>query len=282
MDTAFVITDQTRISAIIDVDKNCIEAIASVAQPLRRLKNPILRKVMASRVTLAEAAKMGNCSVMDIAKALAPLGFIYEGIKVVNNTPVEQQNIKPVWLTNAAINTITYLDVRPTIAAGNDPLQDIIRSYKSLESGQILCVINSFIPTPLIRLLEKNQHTESYVEEVQYDVYNTYFLKPQDHKHIVEKPQSGNGQVYRDDTTAFERVLVRFSEDKRRVIDVRHMEMPMPMQTILAELKTLPKGHVLYVHHKRVPVYLLEELADQSYEIHILTIEEGNVKMMIF
>src|SRR5690606_2280395 len=153
MDTAFVITDQTRISAIIDVDKNCIEAIASVAQPLRRLKNPILRKVMASRVTLAEAAKMGNCSVMDIAKALAPLGFIYEGIKVVNNTPVEQQNIKPVWLTNAAINTITYLDVRPTIAAGNDPLQDIIRSYKSLESGQILCVINSFIPTPLIRLL---------------------------------------------------------------------------------------------------------------------------------
>jgi hypothetical protein len=58
--------------------------------------------------------------------------------------------------------------------------------------------------------------------------------------------------------------------------------MPQPMQTILAELKTLPGNHALYVHHKRVPVYLLEELADKDYEVHIRNIEEGNVKLLIY
>jgi hypothetical protein len=60
------------------------------------------------------------------------------------------------------------------------------------------------------------------------------------------------------------------------------LEMPGPMQAILAELEGLPDGHALYVDHKKVPLYLLEELADKNYEIHIHNVREGDVKMLIF
>ena len=85
-----------------------------------------------------------------------------------------------------------------------------------------------------------------------------------------------------DDAASFDAVYHRFSPDQIREIDVRYLEMPLPMQTILAELEELPAGHVLYVHHKRIPVYLLEELAGRAFEVHIHTVDESNVKMMLF
>ncbi|MBH2024552.1 MAG: DUF2249 domain-containing protein, partial [Flavobacteriales bacterium] len=65
-------------------------------------------------------------------------------------------------------------------------------------------------------------------------------------------------------------------------IDVRELEMPGPMQAILGELEILPEGNALYIDHKRVPVYLLEELADKDFEVHIHNVAEGDVKMLIF
>ena len=85
-----------------------------------------------------------------------------------------------------------------------------------------------------------------------------------------------------DDAASFEAAYRAFAKEQVRETDVRHLEMPMPMQTILGELAQLPKGHMLYVHHKRVPVYLLEELADKNYEVHIHTVDDSNVKMMLF
>jgi hypothetical protein len=68
------INGQTKISSIIKANKASIEAIASVARPLEKLKNPILRKLLAARITLSEAAEMGGCSVRDVARALQSHG----------------------------------------------------------------------------------------------------------------------------------------------------------------------------------------------------------------
>lgn len=277
MDKPVKINNTTRISELIKADKASIDAIAGVAKPFHRLKNPVLRKIMASRVTIAEAAKMGGCSVGDIVAALTPLGFEYEQAMPPEETT---QQPKPGWLLDARRADITWLDVRPVIESGTDPLKEILGKFKNVPEGKILCVINSFVPTPLIHLLQQGKAESSYVDKISENEILTYFLKKKNAGE--EEHRSSNGNVIFDDADSFEAVRQRFSGEKIQEADVRRLEMPQPMHTILNELKMLPPDHMLYVHHKRVPVYLLEELADKHYEIHIHTIGEGDVKMILF
>lgn len=279
MERPVKISNATKISELIKADKASIDAIAGVAKPFHRLKNPVLRKIMASRVTIAEAAKMGGCSVNDIVAALTPLGFEYEQAASPKETA---QQPKPRWLLDARQTDITWLDVRPVIESGTDPLKEILGKFKNVPEGKILCVINSFVPTPLIHLLQQGKAEYSYVDKMSDGEFLTYFLKRKDAGAEKKEKESGNDNVIFDDAGSFEAVHQRFPREKIQEADVRHLEMPQPMHTILHELKTLPRDHMLYVHHKRVPVYLLEELADKHYEIHIHSIGEGDVKMILF
>jgi hypothetical protein len=63
--------------------------------------------------------------------------------------------------------------------------------------------------------------------------------------------------------------------------DVRNLEMPLPMLTILELLESLPQNYILYVHHKKIPVYLLPEIEDKGFEYFINEIAEGDVKLII-
>ena len=85
-----------------------------------------------------------------------------------------------------------------------------------------------------------------------------------------------------DDEESFASICSKFTKEQTKEIDVRELEMPGPMEKILSELAQLPAGNALYINHKRVPFYLLEELADKEYQVHINNREEGNVKMLIF
>ena len=65
-------------------------------------------------------------------------------------------------------------------------------------------------------------------------------------------------------------------------IDVRKMEMPLPMHAILEALDHLPAGKALFVNHKRIPVFLLPELTDREMDYRIKEIADGNVHLLIF
>lgn len=270
---------QTKISEIIRHDKASIDAIAAIAPPLKRLKNPVLRKVMASRVTVVEAAKMGGCRVEDFIKALQPLGYHFVESHATDAGTSKTNTEKPAWLKAATEADITRFDVRPIIGSGTDPLKNIMQKFREVPEGKVLCIINTFIPTPLIHLLEKDKAEASYVEAIDEKEFHTYFLKKKNKTHAARLVEN---KVMMDDEQSFNAVRQQFSDPQIKEIDVRGLEMPGPMQTILAELKTLPPGNALYIHHKRVPVYLLEELADKQFQVHIHHIEDGNVKMLIF
>ena len=294
------INANTRISAIIQENKAAIDAIAAVAKPLSRLKNPILRKVMASRVSLAEAAKMGGTTVDALVAALLPLGFVFKHAE----TATEPVHERPIWLKNSPESLRISFDVRPIIEKGTDPLKEILHRFKEVPEGHILVLINSFVPTPLIHLLEKDKAEATYVESISAGEFHTYFLKRKRASETAGSEEAGatvkkdkttsaeipggaattgeDGAVVIDDETAFAAVKDHFDSAHIREIDVRALEMPGPMQAILTELETLDDKEMLYIHHKRVPVYLLEELADKQFEIHIHTVDDINVKMIIF
>jgi len=312
------INANTKISELISADKGCIDAIAAVARPLRRLKNPLLRKVMAPRVTIAEAARIADTTVEAIVTALAPLGFEYvaanetspddtasenrgahstEAIMgaigtagtggvpanaVVSPKKNETQNDvdpdkAPGWLATAKPEDISYIDVRPMIESGSDPLKQIMTAFGTIAPGGVLCVINSFAPTPLIRLFEQKLAESSHLTQKDTDLFHTYFRKKQ--KEENQRHKQAN-DILMEDADSFSSFLHSFDKEQIVEIDVRHLEMPAPMETILAELANLRDGQILYVHHKRVPLYLLEELEGSEYEVHIYTAAEGEVKII--
>jgi len=58
--------------------------------------------------------------------------------------------------------------------------------------------------------------------------------------------------------------------------------MPMPMMAILEALEALATDAVLFVRHKRIPVYLLTELKDRNFEYRIKTVSDSEVHLLIF
>ena len=273
-----IITARTKISELIKANSKSVDAIASLAKPLEKLKNPILRKIMASRVTIGEAAKMGGTTVEEFKRVLLPLGFIFEQEIYTKENEASEQ--KPAWLQQANQADIDFYDVRPIIDNGADPLKEILGRFKTTQPGKILCIINNFVPTPLIHLLKQEKAEASFVETISDKEFNTYFLK----KEVESTTNSvtAKEKLHMDDEESFAAICAQFSKERMKQIDVRELEMPGPMEMILSELQNLPAGNALYINHKRVPVYLLEELADKNYQVHIHNKEKGDVRMLIF
>ncbi|RBL91695.1 DUF2249 domain-containing protein [Chitinophaga flava] len=243
------ISNSTRISALIAANAQVIDQIAAISPHFRKLKNPLLRKVLAPRVTIAEAAKIGNCSVEDIYAVLRPLGFIIDAVPQSVVPTVQPQHV----VAERAFNH--SLDVREMIAAGHDPFQRIMQEVRLLEPGQTLLLINSFEPTPLFRILQK-QGFEMAVRKVDTETVYSYITKISAGQ---ESAQEGNAaedlfQVMAD------KFCGRFQK-----IDVRALPMPQPMVVILQALETLPENMALFVEHKKVPLFLLPELKERQY-----------------
>lgn len=271
------VTKNTKISELIKHDKRSIDAIASIAKPFKKLKNPLLRKLMASRVTIEEAAKIGGATVSDFIKVLAPLDFQFDENSF---TQIVEKEIEPNWFKSLKEEDITIFDVREILAQGNDPLKAIMKQFKEVGVGKVLCIINTFVPTPLVKLFEKD-NTLYYVETINATEFHTYFLKQQQNKVKKETPLKAKSQIFQEEEDTFLSNKSRYTNNAIKEIDVRHLEMPGPMQTILQELSTLPENNALFVHHKRIPMYLLEEIEHENYTIHIYTISESEVKLLI-
>jgi len=265
-----LINANTKINSILKQNANALEAIISISPKFNKLRNPLLRKLIASRTSISEASKIAGVGVNDFFLKLKPLGFtIDETIKEEENN---QPKTVPGFLKNADAKNIEELDVRPVIESGKDPFSIITRKIKQLEAGKILKLINSFEPIPLINILSK-QGFEHYVETTNENVVNTYFYKSGE----IKLNSSEEVKPAEDWQT-----LLQQFENNIITIDVRHLEMPQPMLTILEELEQLPQGKALYVYHKRIPVFLLPELREKNFDYRIKEISDGEVHLLIF
>ncbi|MEN8250536.1 MAG: DUF2249 domain-containing protein [Bacteroidota bacterium] len=263
------VSGNTKISHILRENKDAIDTIASINKHFKKLKNPVLRKVLAPRVTVKDAAKIGNVSVNEFLKKLESIGFeaIYDDETKTESAP-KSDNPK------LDQTRIVVLDVRPIINSGGDPFSKIMDTIKTLKDDETLKIINIFEPTPLIGILEGKGY-KIWTEEIDVDEYHTFFTKEarSSHQEIVAEMPLAEG--------SFEDKLASFGGNLKE-IDVRHLEMPEPMVTILSELESLPDKHVLLVNHKKMPQFLLPELKNRNYKVMSKDIEEGFLQLIIY
>ena len=264
------INANTKIAAILKQHPAALEAIISISPKFNKLRNPLLRKLMASRTSISMASKVGGCSIKDFFEKLKPLGFVAdESVAIEKEVTLE---VKPAFMQSISEKEIVELDVRPVIESGGDPFNIITGKIKQLKNGEVLRLVNSFEPVPLIQILSK-QGFEYYVETINENLVNTYFHKTTEIK-TTGTPIKKISEDWNELSKRYENKLV--------TIDVRHLELPLPMMTILEALEKLPADHALFVYHKRIPMFLLPELAERKFDYRIKEIGEGGVNLLIF
>lgn len=267
------INKQTKIADLIKENKKAIEVIASINPHFIKLRNPILRKVLAPRVTIEDAARIGKCDVAVFFKKLAEIGFDIENNPNIKEEKMEKSQNLAI-LNAIKTGRLTTLDVRPSLAKGEDPFKEIMGALKSLPTENALEVINTFEPTPLIKIVNSKGYV-SMVETEEGVVY-TYFLKDEGAK--KENPAIAN--LVKVSISELEEEKANC---KKQIIevDVRDLEMPLPMVTILGELEALTAEQALFVHHKKIPQYLLPELEERKFKTWAAEIDDENVKLLI-
>lgn len=268
------ITAKTTIGAIIKHKPEALECLVTLSPRFSKLRNPLLRKMLAGRATVSMACEIGNCQPNDFFKVLQPLGFTFDQY-TLNNTNMEsfQSSEK---LKNLASLEIVDLDVRPVLAGGTDPLHIILDKVNALEDNQALKIINTFKPAPLITLIGKKGF-DHIVMSPAPGLIETYFFKPEGITFNEEEttPESEKN------TSDWHTFIERYREKTTR-IDVRGLQAPQPMMLILEKLETMPEGEALLVQHEKIPVFLLPELHSMNYNYQIHEEDEHQVSILIY
>ncbi|HET7118464.1 MAG TPA: DUF2249 domain-containing protein [Hanamia sp.] len=265
-----VINSNTKIAKILKQNPEALEAIISINPKFEKLRNPLLRKLMAARTSIGMASKIGGFDVEKFFEKLQPLGFEPDR-KTAPETNKEKPKLPP-FFNSIKPEQITDFDVRPLINEGKDPLTLIVDKVKSVPKGGVLKIINSFEPTPLISLLKK-QGFESFVDTIDEQEVDTYFYKTSDAAVEINKEENNS--------EGWDELIKKFT-DKMETVDVRQLEMPQPMMTILECIEKLPDDTALFVYHKRIPVFLLPELRERKFDYRIKEEAPNEVRLLIF
>ena len=136
------------------------------------------------------------------------------------------------------------LDVRPVIAAGDEPFGMIMDAVAALAPGEVLRLRSPFDPTPLHRVLAGHGFARRTAELAADDWETEYW---------------------------------REGEPAPTVLDVRGLRPPEPLERTLAALEDVPDGRALLQLNDRVPAFLLPLLDERGYRYRIGEDQRGTL-----
>jgi uncharacterized protein (DUF2249 family) len=264
----------TRIKVLLDQDKQVvIDQLVKLNSNFSKLKNPVLRNLFASRVTIADACKIAHCKVEDFLQLMSEIGFS------ISSEPSES----PLLIDQKVIDfsrqaNVFKLDARSYLENNQDPLKDILAIVNKMVPGERFELINSFEPTPLISLLTEKGFSYD-VEAMNEDLVMTRFERNDTTTIAADLPVVS---ITEHDQSLFNKVLSGFKPEQITYIDVRDLEMPKPMLLIIENVDQLPSGGLLYIYHKKVPVFLLPELNKRGMAFLLNHQSASAVDMLIY
>ncbi len=264
-----MIDKNTKISKMLEAYPQTLEVMLHTNSHFKKLQNKFLRRTVAKRVTVEQAAGIAGVSLEDLLRRLN-LSIKEDSVSEINEEAEEEseeifmETEKPEKLKNIPQGKIVGLDVREDIAAGNDPFIKIMGTVKSLKNDEVLKITNVFEPIPLYSILKK-KGLEHYTERTD-DIWQIYFYKEES---LEENEIEEN---------AYEATAV---EEKVIELDVRNLPPPEPMIKIFEMLPQMDDKTVMLVHHHREPMMLYEKLEERGFEAVTNKIEENYFKVVI-
>ena len=274
-----MITSNLKISKLLREYPGSLEILLKASPHFAKLQNKLLRKTLAGRVTVEQAASIAGIELNDLLRELNETSAAAEDSKAGNNDDSKLIKEKKEQTSYARRNfddfvsyRRSYLDVRPIINAGKDPLKDILDKVRTIKLDEVLVIINSFEPVPLYSLLGAKGFR--YFTEKIDDAYKVYFYKKDGAVEGAEELPDNREKLPGNITKQIE-------FENTIEIDVHDLQPPEPMMKILENLQRIDERSVMIVHHHREPHLLYPILDERGYKAVCNKIGEDSFKILI-
>lgn len=256
-----MITRDTTIARLLEEHPELLEFLAGYHAHFEKLRNRLLRRVMAPRVTVADAARIAGIAEDELLGALRRAAGVVPpagcGCDAAPDTawaptprPAGLETLAPV-----------EVDVRDDIRRGEEPFARIMAAVKGLAAGQALVLRAPFQPVPLYDVLGK-RGLAHWTERRDADDWAVWFYRePEGAARVPATVPTGAGGA--------------------STLDVRGLEAPLPMQRVLERLEDLGPGQTLEVVHSRRPLFLYPQLDDRGFVHETDEPEPGVVRIRI-
>ncbi|MBV0892362.1 DUF2249 domain-containing protein [Paracoccus sp. Z118] len=144
------------------------------------------------------------------------------------------------------------LDVRPLLAAGEQPFDRILETVSALPPGAALRLIAPFEPAPLYNVLARKgfDHRTSQRGDGDWEVLFTPKAHP--------PPEAGLAPGSNPEAM--------FWPEPAQSLDLTGLAPPEPMVRILGALEEMVPGAVLFALLEREPMFLFPELSARGHE----------------
>jgi hypothetical protein len=173
-DADFPILPSTRVGALLDRYPQLEEVLIRLAPPFKKLKNPLLRKGVATVASLQHAAVVAGMPAGELVNKLR--AAVGHAAIAPDDFPdaVSCFPDRPEWFEPA--NIVTTIDER---AADPDkmPIASVLSAAARLHSTEIIELITTFVPAPGIDILKRKGFRVWSVRE-DGELIRTYVLKP--------------------------------------------------------------------------------------------------------
>ena len=143
--SGLTITPRTKVSELIEAYPQLEDALISYVPAFKKLRNPVLRKTVARVTSLQQAAAVGNVSVEELINHLRKeVGQdLYSG-----DTATVYTTEEPDWFSEERV--VAEFDAKEMLAAGEQPVNQVMADLKGLEAGAIYKLVAPFVPAPLV------------------------------------------------------------------------------------------------------------------------------------
>lgn len=236
------------VGAVLARDTALIDVFVRHSPHFEKLRNPVLRRMMARLVTVEQAAGVAGVAADLLVRDLnAALG--------VDTAAAHEQPVPcdvPSGSAPAAREAPpgrlreVELDLREDLRLGREPFARIMAAVGALGDDQVLHLRAIFEPVPLYAVLGRRGLA-----------------------HASRARAAGDWSVWfwREGDVAMEAAPVASTAPARgeRWLDVRGLEPPEPMVRTLAALEALAPGELLVQVNVRVPQFLLPILAERGF-----------------
>jgi uncharacterized protein (DUF2249 family) len=257
-----VITPDVPIARLLADHPPLVDVLAGVHPHFERLRNPLLRRLMAPRLTVAEAAAMAQMPAEELVALLRRA--VGESAAAC---PAQERSVPAATAAEprpAVLDSLRVvdLDVREDIRRGAEPFASIMAAVKALSEGEALRLRAPFEPVPLYDVLGR-RGLAHWTEPLGPGDWAVWFYRGAAARGATTQTATGGDAGASD------------------VLDVRRLEPPQPMVRVLQRLDTLEAGQELIVVHDRRPLFLYPQLDDRGFVHETTEVEPGRVEIRI-
>jgi hypothetical protein len=175
----------TRLSEALKASPAILEYVISLnPHDFARLRNPLLNKVMPTRITLRRLANMVGLTESDFVAKINELAglpdhsdFNEQAAAHLPVSPVEA----PAWMHGVDFNQIAWVDVTPIDAVLGDPMPPINIAVNAAKPGEVVGIKHMWEPQPLYDIWSARGF-QFWAKQINDDLFHVFVFKPQSNK----------------------------------------------------------------------------------------------------